>query len=398
MKLVLITQITPASENVRGTSALPYHLMVHRPADVEIIIYSFNGNQLSDTKIKEVEGELNVTIKLLPWPAWLTWVFRLHLLFVRLFLKYPMLNYMWLSSKIVEEIKALQPDAIWVYGQEMTRVTKQFAGFRRVHTLPDCQSLYYYRMLGRRFVFKNWMMFWRNVIMYPKYLRMERAYENSPMVKYHLVGEIDAVSLRNVSPGIQANFLRHPHYNVAEPQKQIAFSKPKIRLLVAGQNNLYMKESAEEAFDMMFRAVDQLKGHYEITFLGRGWENTVARLKDAGYDVAQITFAPDYIEEVRKHDVQFTPIAIGTGTKGKVLDALSNGLLVVGTPFALENIAVENGVSCVEYHSNEELLAALTDIPHHVEKYEVMAEKGREAIFREHGRKRISQQLMELFK
>lgn len=398
MRIVLITQITPASENVRGTSALPYHLMVHRPADVEIIIYSFNGNQLSDTKIKEVEGELNVTIKLLPWPAWLTWVFRLHLLFVRLFLKYPMLNYMWLSSKIVEEIKALQPDAIWVYGQEMTRVTKQFAGFRRVHTLPDCQSLYYYRMLGRRFVFKNWMMFWRNVIMYPKYLRMERAYENSPMVKYHLVGEIDAVSLRNVSPGIQANFLRHPHYNVAEPQKQIAFSKPKIRLLVAGQNNLYMKESAEEAFDMMFRAVDQLKGHYEITFLGRGWENTVARLKDAGYDVAQITFAPDYIEEVRKHDVQFTPIAIGTGTKGKVLDALANGLLVVGTPFALENIAVENGVSCVEYHSNEELLAALTDIPRHVEKYEQMAEKGRKAVFVEHGRKRIAQQLMDLFK
>ena len=159
-----------------------------------------------------------------------------------------------------------------------------------------------------------------------------------------------------------------------------------------------MKESAEEAFDMMFRAVDQLKGHYEITFLGRGWENTVARLKDAGYDVTQITFAPDYIEEVRKHDVQFTPIAIGTGTKGKVLDALSNGLLVVGTPFALENIAVESGVSCVEYHSNEELLAALTDIPRHVEKYEQMAEKGREAIFVEHGRKRISQQLMDLFK
>lgn len=398
MKLVLITQITPASENVRGTSALPYHLMVHRPSNVDIVIYSFNGNQLSGTKIKEVEEELNVTIKLLPWPAWLAWVFRLHLLFVRLFLKYPMLNYMWLSSKIVEEIKALQPDAIWVYGQEMTRVTKQFAGFRRVHTLPDCQSLYYYRMLGRRFVFKNWMMFWRNVVMYPKYLRMERAYENSPMVKYHLVGEIDAVSLRNVSPGIQANFLRHPHYHVAEPQKRIAFSRSKIRLLVAGQNNLYMKEAAEEAFDMMLRESDQLKGHYKVTFLGRGWESIVTRMKDAGYDVAQITFAPDYIEEIRKHDVQLTPIAIGTGTKGKVLDALANGLLVVGTPFALENIAVKNRVSCVEYHSTKELLSTLVDIPHNVEQYEQMTERGREAIFVEHDRRRISQQLMELFK
>ena len=69
MQIVLVTQITPASENVRGTSALPYHLMVHRPAGVNVIIYSFNGNQLSDTKIKEVEEELNVTIKQLPRPT-----------------------------------------------------------------------------------------------------------------------------------------------------------------------------------------------------------------------------------------------------------------------------------------------------------------------------------------
>ena len=384
MKLILITQITPASENVRGTSALPYHLMVHRPADVDIVIYSFNGNQLSGAKIKEVEEELNVTIKLLSPPRWQSWVLRLHLLFIRVLLKYPLFNYMRLSRKVVEEIRCLQPDGIWVYGQDISRVTKQFAE--------------YYRMLGRRFVFKNRIMFWRNVMMYPKYLRMEGAYENSSMVKYHLVGEADAESLRNLNPGIQANFLRHPHYHVAEPQKRIAFSKPKIRLLVAGQNNLYMKESAEEAFDMMLHEVDKLKGYYEITILGRGWESMATRLRNVGYNVAQITFASDYIEEIRRHDVQLTPIAIGTGTKGKVLDALANGLLVVGTPFALENIAVENGVSCVEYHSTKELLSTLVEIPHNVEKYEQMAEKGREAIFVEHGRRRISQQLMDLFK
>ena len=149
---------------------------------------------------------------------------------------------------------------------------------------------------------------------------------------------------------------------------------------------------------MMLHEVDKLKDYYEITFLGRGWESMVTRLKDAGYDVVQITFARDYIEEIRKYDVQLTPIAIGTGTKGKVLDALANGLLVIGTPFALENIAVESGVSCVEYHSINELLSILVDIPHNVQKYEQMAEKGREAIFVEHGRRHISQQLMALFK
>ena len=70
----------------------------------------------------------------------------------------------------------------------------------------------------------------------------------------------------------------------------------------------------------------------------------------------------------------------------------------MGTPFALENIAVENGVSCVEYYSTKELLSTLVDVPHNVEKYEQMAGKGREAIFVEHGRSRMSQQLMELFK
>ena len=159
-----------------------------------------------------------------------------------------------------------------------------------------------------------------------------------------------------------------------------------------------MKEAAEEAFDMMVHEVDMLKGYYEITFLGRGWENIVTRLKEMGYDVAQITFAHDYIEEIRKYDVQLTPIAIGTGTKGKVLDALANGLLVVGTPYALENIAVENDVSCLEYHSTKELLSTLMDIPHNVQKYEQMAEKGREAVLVEHDRMRISQQLMDLFK
>ena len=105
MRIVLITQITPASENVRGTSALPYHLMVHRPANVDIVIYSFNGNQLSGAKIKEVEEELNVTIKLLPRPRWQSWVLRMHLLFIRVLLKYPLFNYMRLSRRVVEEIK-----------------------------------------------------------------------------------------------------------------------------------------------------------------------------------------------------------------------------------------------------------------------------------------------------
>ena len=99
MKIVLITFVTPYSENFRGTSALPYHLIkginlaqTNLPDDENIVsttIYTFNNNGLSREKVKEVALELGVTIKQIPLPKWYLWMFKLHLLFLRVFLKYP---------------------------------------------------------------------------------------------------------------------------------------------------------------------------------------------------------------------------------------------------------------------------------------------------------------------
>ncbi|WP_315578955.1 glycosyltransferase [Hoylesella oralis] len=398
MKIALITQITPAAENIRGTSALPYHLMIHKPKEVDILIYSFNGNKLSTEKIKEIEEELNVKIVLLSQPLWLTWVLRFHLLAVRVFLKYPIFNYIKLPTRIVTEIKNQKPDGIWIYGQEISRITKQFHGFKRVHILPDCESLYYYRMLAQRCVFKKRLSFLRNMIMYSKYLRMEGNYENDKTVKYYLVGDADTESLKNINTGIQAYFIRHPHYHVTAQKKDISFSVSKIKLLIAGQNNHYMQQCAGELVSALYRERHNLCGYYKITFLGRGWEQRVSELQTAGYEVKHITFAPDYIEEISKHDIQLTPISIGTGTKGKVLDAIANGLLVIGTPYALENIAVKSGESCIEYRSAAEVMDILRNIPMERKKYEEMAKRGREAVCRYHSRRAISEQLFNLFK
>jgi glycosyltransferase involved in cell wall biosynthesis len=191
--------------------------------------------------------------------------------------------------------------------------------------------------------------------------------------------------------------MRHPHYNIAEPQKMISFAKPKMRLLIAGQHNLYMQQSGDELIEALCN-VKSLQEHYCLTFLGKGWEKCVEELKAAGYDVKQIKFVPDYIDEIRRHDIQITPITIGTGTKGKVLDALANGLLEIGTPYALENIAVEDGRSCLIYHSPEELINILNDIPNDISHYETIAEAGRKDVLEQHDRKKVSSELFELFR
>lgn len=408
MKTILITFITPTPENVRGTSALPYHLIKGgilndnvNLNDNQFDIYTFNNNGLSEEKIREVEKELAVTIKVIPLPKWYQWMFMLHLLFLRVFLKYPFGNYITLPKQYVDKIKAQKPDMIWVMGEELTRIIKQFPNHQRIQIGPDTESLYYYRMMGRRFVMNNAIEYWKCALMYRKYARMEREFCTDDNFTYYAVGEEDVRHLQQLNPQVKAKFLRHPHYEVNKlkiknGELKIKFHQPKIKLLIAGQYNLYMQQEADLLSEKFRVKSEELAPNYAITFLGKGWEKHVGALKSTGWEVEYIKFAPDYIEEICQHDIQITPIAIGTGTKGKVLDALANGLLVIGTPYALENIAVEHGVSCIEYSSANEVIAWLTDIPNNRKRYERMAEMGREAVLEHHGRKQVSRQLFEL--
>ncbi len=399
MKVVFITPVTPYKENMRGPSGHPYHLMVQRPKDMDITIYSYNQNTLSAETINEVEKELNVKIHLLEKPKWMAWLFRLHLSFLRLFMRYPINYYHKLSTKTIEEIKDLHPDLVWVYSQEFSGILKQLKEYRRLHTVPDCYSLHFYRRLALHSTMDRKTEYWKILANYRKHYRMEEKYDDSDNIAYHLVGEADKDFLLNINPNLNAHFIRHPRYEIAEPQKVISFGQTKIKLLVAGRYDFYMKERADEMVEVLANAQQfTLRENYQLTFLGKGWEQHAKTLKNAGYEVEHITFAPDYVEEVRKHDIQITPIAIGTGTKGKVLDAFVNGLLVIGTNYALENIAVEDGVTCLEYNTKEELLALLTDIPRNRELYEQMAEKGRQAVLRVHNREKVAAEVFGLLK
>lgn len=412
--------MTPASENIRGTSALPYHLIKGSHSlsipdregacdalndkgneKIDIEIYTFNNNGLSDEKIAEVEKELNVKINKVSLPKWFLIVFKFRLLFIRLFLKYPIHHYIKMPQNYVEEIKAKKPDLIWVYGAEWSKVVNQFKGYQRIHTLPDSEALYYYRMLGQRFVLHDWKKFWRCVFMYPKFLALERDYSTELSVHYHLVGQADADFIKNNNPGIDARFIKHPHYQVLDAQREIRFHQPRIRLLIAGQYNYYMQQEADLLVEQICNVnVNEnfLREHYDFTFLGKGWEKHVESLREAGYEVKHVSFAENYQKELVKHDIQITPITIGTGTKGKVLDALANGLLVIGTSYAMENIAVQHGVSCIEYHHPDEVVQALLDIPCHIEKYEEMARQGRQQVLTQHGWKVVSDQLFNIFR
>lgn len=399
MTVVFITPVTPYKENMGGPSGHPYHLMIERPENIDITIYSFNNNHLSPEVISQVEQELRVEIKLLKQPIWWLIILRLHLTFIRLLLKYPINSYIRLNKKVVKEIKDSNPDLVWGYCQEFNGILRQFKEFRRLHTVPDCYSLHFYRRLGRRMTLTNMKEYWRVVTNYSKHYRMERDYDDSNNIVYHLVGEEDKNFLLEINPRLNAHFVRHPHYDLSPtlPQREGAFHQPKIKVVIAGRYDLYMKQSADELLGELKNCkIEELKNAYTITFLGKGWEKHVETLRSAGYEVEHIRFAPDYIEEICKHDIQITPIAIGTGTKGKVLDALANGLLVIGTPYAMENIAVKHGESCIEYRHPQKVIEVLKDIPHNIKKYEDIAAEGQRQVLSQHNPSMVSRTLFDI--
>lgn len=395
MEILFISSITPSPTNNGAASALPFHLLSYRMEGINVTIYSFNANKVSDEDISMVQKMLRCRVHLIKYPDWARYAAKL--LPLRILMRYPYSNYLRLPKTVAKKIRRTKPDGIWVYGEELSRVVKQFPESKRVHTMPDCESLYYKRMLQQRFVQENKIRYWRNRIMWPKYRRMERRMEDDPSVRYHLVGQADVEEFNTINPRAQAHFIRHPHYDVAEPAKEIRFARPRIRLVVAGRHDLYMTQTADEVTDALCQAGD-LQQQYVITFLGKGWEYTAARLIRQGYEVSIIPFAPDYKAELVRHDIQVTPITIGTGTKGKVLDALANGLLVIGTPYAIENIAVTDGVSCRIFDTAQQCLEILRDIPDNIKRYEAIAEQGRQAVLDNHGRDAVAEQFFNLFR
>ncbi len=219
---------------------------------------------------------------------------------------------------------------------------------------------------------------------------------SSDNITYHLVGKEDQKLFSKLNPKAHSVFIHHPHYDVTERTVEQAKNR-KLRILIAGRNNVYMAAATGEAIDSLISAGVTLSGAYEISFLGKGWDEAAKRLSDAGYEVHTIGYVEDYIAEIQRHDIQLTPISVGTGTKGKVLDAFANGLLVVGTPLALENIAVESGKSCIQYETGEELTSALHELAENHNAVKELASAGRAAILAQHGRAEIARQVFSYF-
>lgn len=380
-RILYITHFTPTLDNYNGPSALMCHLLSSRPVDDTLIVYSTNLNTVPTNLLVKAEQRLKTKIKIIPK----SFIQQLrtsnkvnNLLTIFHSQKLPAdCNYS-LTRRILKEIELYNPDVVFLYPHTMIKVAVQLQAYNLIVCGPDCVSLHYSRALRDGYIFRNGKLA-ITLKQYAGRLKMESAWARIPNARLYLVGSADTEYFNTINSSQQAAFFPHPHYKLLD--KAIDLNKDKLRILISGKFDIYTYSDFTKLKEILLACTsEKLRKNLQFIFLGKDWETSIKELEHAGYDVVKQKWVEDYIDFITTCDIQIFPISVGSGTKGKVLDALSTGLLCIGSRYAYENIAVKDGESCLMYEDAKEITDMLREIIDNKTIYERIAIKGRQNI------------------
>lgn len=395
MKVVVVTGLTPTPENKGGISALIYSTIYFRPREVETKIYTFNINHISNKEIANLGEQLRSEIKVIPIPSkfikyskneWLT-------RYDKFFRWNPLKNDL-INKQFVETLKKETCDFILLYPFYMSSLANLISEQRFVISGPDCETFNRSRRLSNPFRLHTRKTMIDDFIYLQKNKSIEELWGKNN-IRVHYVGMSDYKFYRDAIGHSNAHFLLHPYVKYKE--KRIDFSHEKLKVIIPGGYDMYYNTDVDKMLPALIANKEKLQETFEFTFLGKHWYPIDERLKAAGFKAEFKTWVEDYAEELVQHDIEITPISFGTGTKGKVLDAMVNGLLVVGSGYALENICVRDMESCVRYRDASHIASILISIANNREKYQAIAEKGRQQVMKYHNPERISKRFFEIY-
>lgn len=393
MRIALISTMIPTSTNIGGPSALPYQLIKYRPSYISIELYSFNENNIPKEKILEISKDLGCKIYLIKYST-----------------RYKILNQKGIRNIInklyILPIKSLQTttknlytqldkfDYIWIYPHILYNLSIHI-NKRIIITGPDSAALHYYRALNDRYVHDNNLTKVYNRV-YKKYLKLEQKWGGVSNALIHFVGKSDQI-FYSINSGKNSFYLPHPYNNIPSFIPQENKNYEKISIIISGAFNIYTYTDTQEIIKCLCES-SELNRYFKFTFLGKNWEENIESLVNKGYETKYIKWVDDYYLELQKHDIQLFPISVGTGTKGKVLDALCTKILCIGSEYAFENINIDNGKTGFKYTSPYEVIEILNLIKCNPRIIKVIGENGFSMVQKEHSPHNIAKLFFSKFK
>lgn len=394
MNVSVITAFTPTPENRGGISALIYSIISHRPQEIGIKVYTYNFNNIPLDEFEILAKTMNVEIVEVKIPKWYRLVSSRQWLVLPLsvVLKRPLVTYIAPNTKVIKEIMKYRSDVIWIYPYFFYNYAKCLPDMKFIVTGCDCISNVISTRFSDVFYVGSFKRSLRLFFSHRNSINVEEDFKQDNIMM-HYVGMKDCLFYKRLHHTDNAFFLLHPHYELKD--KVIKFTEGKLSVLFAGRYDHYMECETNE-FVASLPNYLQLRSLVEFTFLGKDWEPIVEKLRNLGYECRHKTWVDCYADELLRHDVQISPISNGGGTKGKVLDSIGNGLLTIGSVYALENICVRDKESCLLYKNASEIPNMLMSIAIHRDRYERIAENGRTQVRTYHNPQRVSKRFFEI--
>lgn len=393
-RIVFITGFTPTQDNYGGPSAMAYHFFKNRPSDSVVRVYTTNGNNVPANMIAQVSKDLDIEIVVLKDTLYNYFHRREKFEVLRMNLgidkSYNISNYK-LPNKVLDEIQTFNPNLVWVYQESLTAIINQLSRFNLMVSGFDCFALHCNRVMRDPYTYAEPLRYKKALYEYNMVLHRELQLAKIPC-KYFDVGIEDRNMFEIVTGRKDAKFYPHPHYQVVP--KKIDFSKTKLSILISGKYDQYTWTDTNKLI-VLLSEHKELASSFKFTFLGKGWGECATKLKYCGYNVEYKEWVDVYAEECVQHDIQIFPISVGSGTKGKVLDALSMGLLCIGSEIAMENIYVKSGHSCFLYSNMQDVLQFLNEIKLNRDVAHIIAENGRRQVLKWHNPGRIFKKILD---
>jgi hypothetical protein len=214
--------------------------------------------------------------------------------------------------------------------------------------------------------------------------------------KYFFVGQKDKETFfTNSNSRARCFFIPHHLYSYSSHSKNWEnIGEPLNIVFAGGGHTIYTGDEADRIAAQIATSQDLSPRLIKFFFLGGGYERAIRTLLEAGYSVTHSEWVDNYDDFMSTKQVQVFPIIMGTGTKAKVLSAMSSELLCIGTWYSFENILANPDEHYLQYSDPGEIPGLLFSICQNRTKYAAIAVKGKMRIVEMHNTGKVVKQLL----
>lgn len=173
----------------------------------------------------------------------------------------------------------------------------------------------------------------------------------------------DTVKFKKANLGTNVKFFNLPNGSDPEARPLQTFQNKYHKFLFVGSLNYKPNYSGLQWFvDVIFK---HLEGQFQLDIVGRSPNPKHFKYAEEYTNINLIGEVDDLEDVYQRYDVMVVPLLEGSGTRLKILEAMSYGKLVLSTAKGIEGIEATQNQHYLEFYTLEDFESILNNLANH---------------------------------